>query len=131
MALVMAAGGVTAAAAERPAAAPGAQETEVTAQPRPSCPRGWVCFWTKHGFRGHRGKVAGNNRNWQAFPERYCRSGTWDNCASSAYNNGRTHHVRFYQHPNYRGRGINIYKGQSRSSLGWMNDRTSSNKWFR
>lgn len=105
-----------------------------------ACPRKDLCFWVDVDYRGARGKVAGNNKDWRKFRQRHCRGGNWNDCASSFVNNGKTDAVVLYQDVDYRGgrlclpRGARIadatkrHYAHSRVSL---NDSVSSNKWVR
>src|SRR3954452_4691925 len=64
----------------------------VTPAAAPSgCGSGNLCFWrdnnTSGGTNGP-GQLSGRNTNWGAFSHASCGSGTWNNCASYAYNHG-------------------------------------------
>jgi len=61
------------------------------------CASGFFCVWNATGFTDGPGSFGGNNQNWSLFSHSTCPSGTWNNCASSAYNHGSS------------GLGVNIY----------------------
>ncbi|MEV1085748.1 peptidase inhibitor family I36 protein [Streptomyces sp. NPDC050211] len=102
------------------------------------CPSTNFCFWDDINYGGPLGKVTGNNRTWTAFRQTACPSGTWNDCASSAYNHGTTGlGVHVYEHTDYRGLSDCIPRGWYGNLTGrvwdgtWtvINDQISSNYW--
>ena len=98
------------------------------------CPSGALCFWNARNFTGGPGKLFGRNANWSAFGHASCPSGTWNNCASSAYNNGVSCDSVMWDGTNYtfgaagalvldRGVGLDL------ASVGF-DGVTSSNSWI-
>ncbi|MFI5496763.1 peptidase inhibitor family I36 protein [Actinoplanes sp. NPDC051859] len=104
------------------------------------CPDGFVCFWVDEFRNGAKGKFEGNNPRWGDYRQGSCGNETWDNCASSIINKGRTCTVRVYSGPNYGGGSMDIQRGQYMDNLGFRTeglgwnqnwgDRISSNKWI-
>lgn len=105
----------------------------------PACDSSYFCFWVNINFGGDRGQVAGNNPTWTRFSEPTCPSGTWNDCASSGFNNGTSGlGVRVYENANYTGRSTCLPKGWYGNFTGkyWdgtttnINDKISSNRWM-
>ena len=87
-----------AAAPSSPAAAvPQPQPAQV-----PSCPHGYVCFWTGSNYTGDMGKLKDRNPNWSTFKHAACPGGTWSGCASSIYNNGDNCKAQLWTNINYQ-----------------------------
>lgn len=111
--------------------------TSVAVAGREDCPRGYVCFWVNPNFGGAMGKLAGNNLDWSAFGQSQCASGTWDDCASSTFNNGNDCAVDLYTGKAYTGHNLWEQRGSYRANLSLdrdpdgkpFNDRFSSNVW--
>ncbi|WP_323095940.1 peptidase inhibitor family I36 protein [Intrasporangium sp. YIM S08009] len=53
-----------------------------------SCPSGSFCFWNLQSYSGTMGHFAGDNADWSIYKTTACTSGSWSNCAESAYNHG-------------------------------------------
>jgi hypothetical protein len=83
------------------------------------------------------GKVAGNNANWNSFPQAQCPTGTWNDCLSSAFNNGNVDGVRLWEDAGYTGGNVCLSLGSTIVDMGGLslsngdpaNDRISSNSW--
>lgn len=98
---------------------------------------GDLCFWVNIGWGGAKGHVAGNNGNWAVFPQAQCAGGTWNDCASSAFNDGNFDAVRLRQDINGGGGFFCIPKGVGYSNFtrlsfsngANLNDAVSSNYW--
>jgi hypothetical protein len=107
---------------------------------RADCPSSWFCVWVDVDFVGGPGKWQGNESNYTNWLHGGCgvRSlWTWDNCASSVFNNGQSCNLTFYDGINFAGAWYNLPRG---SFLAFMtqdlmsdqanaNDRISSHKW--
>lgn len=95
------------------------------------CESGNLCFWSGVGYTGARGRVAGNNPDWRAFPQAACATRTWHNCAASAANRGTKCSARLHAGLNYTDRIHTIPRGGNRPDLGDFSFRriTSSNSW--
>jgi hypothetical protein len=118
-----------------------------------SCPQHWLCFWVNSNEGGAEGKFEGNNSFWGDFGQAQCvfphaahdAHGTWNDCASSIYNNGATAGVDYaivYQNSNMGG-GAYCFAPQTGSSnlasihyrqngkpiSATLNDSISSNSW--
>lgn len=61
------------------------------------CGATYFCVWNNTGYTDGPAQFAGNNQNWTDFAHSTCPSGTWNDCASSAYNHGTS------------GKGVNVY----------------------
>jgi hypothetical protein len=82
------------------------------------CPSGDLCFWVNANFTGGGpGEVAGNNNNWSVFPQPACKSGTWNDCASSLDNNDPTRSATVYKNSNLTNPRLCLNAGQSMSNL--------------
>jgi hypothetical protein len=78
-----------------------------------SCPASYLCVWVNSNFGGDRGKFEDKNTNWTEFKDHECyypaaahdADGTWNDCASSAYDNGTssTPYAVVWQNVNYSG----------------------------
>ena len=121
-------------------ASPTAQSDSSAVSPRGlgDCTSTYFCFWTDINFGGPMGKVAGNNPTWTAFRQAACPTGTWNDCASSGFNNGTSGlGVRVYENANYGGRSTCVRKGWrgNFTDRKWdgtstnINDKISSNRW--
>jgi hypothetical protein len=104
------------------------------------CPdeSGYLCFWVNLGWEGTPGKLSGTNAYWSSFSKSQCGSGTWDNCASSLRNEGRSCEAVVYRDPNFRGpswvinRDTGVYDLRQWSmepGRNWDNE-ISSNSWW-
>ncbi|WP_420313611.1 peptidase inhibitor family I36 protein [Actinopolymorpha alba] len=95
------------------------------------CPAGYLCAWVDTDYRGRMGQWSGNNRHWSAFSNSTCQTGSWNDCASSARNNGRYCDVLMYEHAGYGGTPWLLWRGEGQSNLGrrGANDKISSNSW--
>jgi hypothetical protein len=114
---------------------------EVTSSPRGYgvCPSTYLCFWVNSGFTANWGKFAGNNPSWGAYSQSECAGGTWNDCASSLYNNGSTEQALVWQNNSYKGgyacvaRGTTMYSNLANwtyaNNSASMNDSISSNDW--
>jgi hypothetical protein len=101
--------------------------------PPVGCPATYFCFYADPGYSGGMGKVQGDNANFKAFSTstHNCGNGNWDNCVSSAYNNGTRCTVFLWSDAGYRGKMLTLAKGQGYSNLKSVNfdDTLSSNHW--
>lgn len=132
---------IAAPAASAAPAAPAVQSAAVAGAVVPaatsSCPAGYLCFWVNAGYTGNMGKFAGNNPWWGQFSQAQCKSGTWNDCASSLYNHGNYDAVFVYQDINYGGGRACVARGTAWSNLTTMysndghglNDAITSNQW--
>lgn len=68
----------------------------------PSCPHGYICFWTGANYTGDMGKLKDRNANWSTFKHAACPNGTWSGCASSVYNNGDNCQAQLWNSVNYK-----------------------------
>jgi hypothetical protein len=103
------------------------------------CPSTYLCFWVNSGFTANWGKFAGNNPSWGAYSQSECKGGTWNDCASSLYNNGEHDQALVWQNNSYKGgytcvaRGTTMYSNLANwtysDSSASMNDSISSNDW--
>jgi Peptidase inhibitor family I36 len=97
------------------------------------CPSTYFCFYADPDFSGGMGKVAGNNTHFSAFPTstHNCGNGNWNDCVSSAFNNGRSCTVFLWSDANYAGRLLAIGRGTGYTNLRSVNfdDILSSNHW--
>jgi len=138
---IMLLAGMVGTAAAGPATAPvGASPhtmvgpSETVAFAPAGCSSGALCFWNARNFTDGPGKLFGKNANWSAFGHASCPSGTWNNCASSAYNNGVSCDSVMWDGTNYTfgaagalvmDRGVGLDLG----SVGF-NNVASSNSWI-
>jgi hypothetical protein len=106
------------------------------------CPSTYLCFWVNADWGGAMGKVAGTNPWWgarPAFTQSQCKSGTWNDCASSLVNHGEFDNAIVYQNINYGGGSqcieigttfyIDLAHNTYQSNGQSMNDSISSNQW--
>jgi hypothetical protein len=102
-----------------------------------TCNPGDLCFWVNENKGGAKGRVSGDNSSW-SWAQSSCANGTWNNCASSIQNNGRTCTVNVFEHAGYGGARLTLVRGTYISSLGghWItfpvdswNDDIQSNRW--
>jgi len=108
------------------------------------CPSTYLCFWVNASRGGAEGEVAGSNPDWADFAQSQCKSGTWNDCASSLVNNGTSGLGALeYENTNYKvsdgGDPLCMYDGEYIANLAngyyyWtdgtsMNDSISSNNW--
>lgn len=99
------------------------------------CTSGNLCFWrdnnTSGGTNGP-GQLSGKNANWAVFSHPSCAGGTWNNCASYAYNHGVSCAAVMYDLTSYNANGdwliINRNVGVDLAAIGF-NDEASSNDW--
>jgi hypothetical protein len=111
--------------------------TDVVVTGKADCPGGYVCFWVHAYYQGPMGKLAGNNLSWGAFPQSQCATDTWEDCASSTFNNGNSCAVDLYTGRAYTGYNLWEQRGSYRDNLALnrapdgqsFNDRISSNVW--
>jgi len=55
------------------------------------CNPGQLCVWNNTSYTDGPGRFSGSNSNWNNFPHGSCTyNGTWNNCASSGFNDGTT-----------------------------------------
>lgn len=102
------------------------------------CPSTYLCFWVHAGWGGPMGKLSGRNENWGAFRQSQCTTGTWNDCASAIWNNGRSCEAVVHEHPNQRGANWVINRNTGSDNLafngkptgGNWNDVISSNRWW-
>lgn len=98
-----------------------------------SCTQGYWCFWPYNNYQGPRGRLSGDNPDLSDFPQRACRSGTWDDCIQSVKNAGRRCTVYLFSGYYYTGTRHSLSIGHSVSNVGrWVPgfaNSISSNKW--
>ena len=107
-----------------------------------ACDSGSFCAWDNYNYSGGPGQWPGNADNYSHWGHRGCGVGslwTWDNCASSVYNNGNSCNIQLYDDINYNTADgyYNLAKGGHLADLRKdkmtdgkaMNDRISSHKW--
>jgi hypothetical protein len=97
------------------------------------CSSTYFCFYADPDYSGGMGKVQGNNRHFSAFntSTHNCGNGNWNDCVSSAYNNGTQCTVFLWSDADYRGRVLALARGQGYRNLRSVNfdDVLSSNHW--
>ena len=82
------------------------------------CPITYFCVWNSSGYTDGPGKFGGNNANWSNFSHSSCPTGTWNNCASSGYNNGTSGlGVGVWNGVNYGGASACLPQGWSLSNF--------------
>jgi hypothetical protein len=124
-------------------AAPPASSTTSTVDSRPlvgpsDCPSTYLCFWVHPGWNGRMGKFSGRNDNWGWYSQPQCAGGTWNDCASAIWNNGRSCEAVVHEHPNQGGANWVINRNTGSDNLafngkptgGNWNDVISSNRWW-
>lgn len=67
---------------------PTSAHSAMTPTAKSDCPAGSFCVWKDANYSDGPGKFAGDNADWTNFSHSSCSSGTWNNCASSGFNNG-------------------------------------------
>ncbi|MEV0183472.1 peptidase inhibitor family I36 protein [Streptomyces sp. NPDC050625] len=104
--------------------------TSVKAAAAPAgCPSSYFCFWVNAGYSDGPGKLSGKNSDWSAFGHSSCPSGTWNDCASSDYNNGVSCDAVVWTGKSYGGTGGWVPKGTGGNFNSTFNDAVSSNSW--
>lgn len=100
------------------------------------CSAGNLCFWNGTGYSDGPGELAGSNSNWAVFSHSTCGSGTWNNCASSLYNNGTSCTAVVWLSAGYTEGNEYLAKGQGVTNLatwntdtGPWNNNISANSW--
>jgi hypothetical protein len=103
------------------------------------CPATYFCVWNSSGYSDGPAKFAGNNTNWGNFSHSSCPSGTWNDCASSGFNNGTSGFgVEVWQNINYGGASACLPRGWSLNNFAGFvypgtsvsfNNSISSNFW--
>ncbi|MFI9005764.1 peptidase inhibitor family I36 protein [Actinosynnema sp. NPDC053489] len=112
-----------------------APEVVPTAAPA-GCHSSNVCFWANNNYNDGPGELSGTNPDWRRFAHGSCGGGTWNNCASSVYNNGTQCWADLWDGLDYalgsRG-GLSLSRGTGIANLGsWDFDNAiSSNSWSR
>jgi hypothetical protein len=136
------------ASAPTPSASPSATAPSAASADPPCSDAGDFCFWVNANYGGALGLLAGTNPWWGDFPQSECvypaaakdADGTWNDCASSGYNDGTSGDaVVVYQNINYGGEDAclpdlsaaysdfaDYTYGDGSASL---NDSISSNSW--
>jgi len=99
------------------------------------CSSGALCFWNGTGYSDGPGKLFGKNPDWSVFGHSSCPSGTWNNCASSAFNNGVNCDSVMWDGKNYTFGAEGILEmdrgvGISNLSNVVFNNVASSNSWI-
>ncbi|MFG1807454.1 peptidase inhibitor family I36 protein [Streptomyces sp. NPDC049040] len=80
--------GSTSASAAQPAASVETAHGSVAPAAKSDCPAGSFCVWVNSNYSDGPAKFSGNNSDWTQFSHASCASGTWNNCATSGFNNG-------------------------------------------
>ncbi|GGN15018.1 peptidase inhibitor family I36 protein [Streptomyces fuscichromogenes] len=93
------------------------------------CSAGYLCFWVNIGYSDGPGKLSGSNTNWTAFSHSTCQTGTWNDCASSIYNDGVNDNAVVYTDAGYSGSSGVIDRGVGGDLSAAWNDVISSNSW--
>ena len=93
------------------------------------CSAGNLCFWVNIGYSDGPGELSGTNANWTAFAHSTCASKTWNDCASSLYNDGVNDNAVVYTNANYSGSSGVITRGTGGDVSAAWNDVISSNSW--
>ncbi len=107
-----------------------------------ACDSGSFCVWVDANFSDGPGQWPNNSNNYLSWSHPSCgvlNLRTWNNCASSVFNNGNNCNIQLYDDVNYgTGRGYyNLARGGRLANLTIdkmtdgqpMNDRLSSHKW--
>ncbi|MBU2668097.1 peptidase inhibitor family I36 protein [Actinoplanes bogorensis] len=107
-----------------------------------ACDSGSFCVWVNANFNDGPGQWPNNSNNYLSWSHASCgylNLRTWNNCASSVFNNGNNCNIQLYDDVNYgTGRGYyNLARGGRLANLTIdkmsdgqpMNDRLSSHKW--
>jgi peptidase inhibitor family I36 len=107
-----------------------------------ACGSGNFCAWDNYNYSGGPGQWSGNASNYTSWNHTGCGFTslyTWDNCASSVFNNGNSCNITLYDDINYNSADgyYNLARGGHLADLridqmtrgGAMNDRISSHKW--
>jgi len=144
-AAMLAAGGATAAQAttrsvEHPAtAAAAARPMSDIADCQAADPtRAYVCWWVGANQTGKMHPVRDAISNWTTQKEATCQSGTWNDCASTLYNDSSSRGAWFYYSANDKGNYFCIVPGtyvndltkyDYANSVVPVNDTISSNRW--
>ena len=130
----------TSAGAAPAATSSSAAASILAAAGRSACQSGNFCAWDNYEFSGGPGQWYGNASNYTRWGHSGCGLAslwTWDNCASSVFNNGNNCNLTFYDGINYTGASYNLPRGSylARMTLDRMsdgqsaNDRISSHRW--
>jgi hypothetical protein len=96
------------------------------------CSSGNVCFWNGENYTGAGpGQLSGRNSDWSVFRQSACPNGTWDNCASSVYNNGVSCKAVLWTGKGYTGGFFSLSRGSGETQLASShNNAFSSNSWI-
>jgi hypothetical protein len=93
------------------------------------CSATYFCFWNGTGYSDGPGKLSGTNSNWTAFSHSSCPSGTWNDCASSDYNDGVNDNALLWTAAGYSGSVGIVYRGTGGDFNSTFNNLVSSNSW--
>ncbi|GIH16862.1 peptidase inhibitor family I36 protein [Rugosimonospora africana] len=105
------------------------------------CPSGDFCFWVDINFGKFYGELSAKNADWTKLPNPQCRTGNWNDCASSVDNQGVNCTAVGWWDTGYQGHYIFVSRGETLSDLTWYawvdtnhqehlwNDAISSNSW--
>lgn len=95
------------------------------------CGGGNLCFWPNAGYSpaGNPGELSGRNADWSVFSRGDCPNDNWDNCASSAFNNGNNCEAVVWTGKSYTGTGGWIYRNTGGNLNATFNNAVSSNSW--
>jgi hypothetical protein len=95
-----------------------------------SCPSSYLCFWNVQNYDGAMGKFSGDNADWSIFKTSNCSSGSWSNCAESAYNHGTNCTVYLFDYTSYQGLYHSLARGDRTPNMfGDYLNKVSSNRW--
>lgn len=113
--------------------------TTITPQAIGDCPATYLCVWVNINYSLGPARFAGNNDHWSAFHSDACQVKSWNDCASSGFNNGTSGlGVEVWRDTYYKGAPACLPKGWHHpdfTKLVWpgtsftFNDSISSNKW--
>lgn len=123
----------------RPSAGAAAPATAGILAAPSGCTAGNLCFWVHDNWVDGPGRLDGNNADWGVYSHSTCQTGTWEDCASSLYNNGNSCTAHVYYLEDYQTPKLNIsrqtgYNSLSAVALGYgvagnWNDNIRSNNW--
>ncbi|MFG2049460.1 peptidase inhibitor family I36 protein [Micromonospora sp. NPDC048935] len=107
-----------------------------------ACDPGSFCVWVDPNYSDGPGQWPNSTSSYFGWAHKSCgliNGGTWNNCASSVFNNGQNCNIQLYDDVNYgTGRGYyNLAKGGHLANLKLdkmtdgspMDNRISSHKW--
>ncbi len=96
-----------------------------------SCALGDLCFWTAKSYAGTMGHVSGTNTDWRQLYASNCPGTGWNDCAQSAYNNGRSCTALLYDAIGGTGAYHTLARGDGTPDMyaGSYLKKVSANRW--